>query len=502
MKKSIIEYFKDTAERYPENIAVSDEQSSYTYKEIAEISGCIATEIAKTGIHKKPVVILSKRDIKLPAAMLGVLSSGNFYVVLDYESPSNRIEKILNTLSPAAIIYEKELENNIISIDTGIRKLCFEDITEKHIFKQELIDFLQQEISSSDIAYILFTSGSTGTPKGAVVTHMNVICYISWFIKCFGIDNTTKFGSQTSLYFSMSVSDFYGSIFTGATYNIIPKEYFTFPAKLISFLDERKINTLYWVPTAMGLVAKFDLFRYSLPHYLQKVMFAGEVMPCKYLNYWKKYLPDVLYANLFGPTETTDICAYYKIDRNFSDSDILPIGFACDDCELIIINENGKPAQTGELGELYVKSSFVVKGYFRNKEKTEEAFIQNPLHNDYPDIVYKTGDLVHKNEKGELIYSGRKDFQIKHLGYRIELSEIESVLNTIDKVELTVCFYDKNSDSILLAYESLKKSDEDIKDAAEHMLPYYMRPTKFMRFSVFPKNQNGKIDRKEILKKF
>lgn len=499
MKKTIIDYFESTAQQYPQHIAVADIETQLTYEQLRATARNVACQIAAYNIRKKPIALFMKRGTSLPAAMMSVLYSGNFYVVLDFESPRQRIEKILNTLSPAMIIYEPEFQEVVESFDDSIFKFNFEDALKTDLHNDEIIAAIQSGTTSSDPAYALFTSGSTGVPKGALLTHLNVISYIHWFVNCFQINSDTVFGSQTSLYFSMSVSDFYGSMFTGAAYHIIPKTYFAFPAKLISFMDQRKINTIYWVPSALGIVAKFDLFKYCLPKTLKTVLFAGEVMPVKYLNYWKKHLPDVLYANLFGPTETTDICSYYIVDRDFEETQSLPIGIACDNCDLFLIDSDGNEVLDQAVGELYVGGPFVASGYYCNPEKTGEAFVQNPLHHNYPDTVYRTGDLVHRNQFGELEYVGRKDFQIKHLGYRIEPSEIEAALNAVDHVELTVCVYDAQTDRLLLAYESADDLDSQLDEAAQASLPHYMRPSVFKRFDTFPKNANGKIDRKEIL---
>lgn len=499
MKKTIIEYFETTAKTYPQNVAVADLDNQLTYQQLRTMARNVACQIAAHNIRHKPIALFLKRGTSLPAAMMSVLYSGNFYVVLDFESPRQRIEKILDTLSPAMIIYESEFQDIVDCFDDSICKFNFENALEADLHDDKILEDIQRTATSSDPAYALFTSGSTGVPKGALLTHMNVISYIHWFTDCFHINSDTIFGSQTSLYFSMSVSDFYGSMFTGATYQIIPKTYFAFPAKLVSFMDQRNINTIYWVPSALGIAAKFDLFKYCLPKTLTTVLFAGEVMPVKYLNYWRKYLPDVLYANLFGPTETTDICSYYIVDRDFEQTQSLPIGIACDNCKLFLIDQDGKEVLDHAVGELYVGGPFVASGYFCNPSKTNEAFVQNPLHSNYPEIVYRTGDLVHRNEYGELEYVGRKDFQIKHLGYRIELSEIEAALNSAEHVELTICVYDAQADRLLLAYESQYDLDSQLNEVAQAALPHYMRPSEFKRFDAFPKNANGKIDRKEIL---
>ena len=253
----------------------------------------------------------------------------------------------------------------------------------------------------------------------------------------------------------MSVTDLFSTVKCGGTYNIIPKEYFSFPVKLIEYINDRKINTLYWVPSALGIAFNWNLFEYIAPQYIQTVLFAGEVMPSKYLNYWKKYLPHCTFANLFGPTETTDICTFYVVDRDFSDDEAIPIGRSCDNCDVMLIKDDGTPALPGEEGEMMVRGSFLADGYYNDDKKTVSAFIQNPLNDKYPEKVYRTGDIARLNEKGEFIYINRRDFQIKRMGYRIELGEIETAANSLCGVISAAAVYEQKKEKIILIYEGI-----------------------------------------------
>lgn len=499
MNKTILDFFEDTVSSFPQNTAMGDKDNEITYKTLQEKAQRVGTAIANNGFLRKPVAILMERSKNVPMAMLGALYSGNFYVVLDPDSPYERIEKIMDILSPVAIIYEAKFNGIIDRFNDEVVKINFEDSKIMQI-DDGLLRNIRTQMLSTDPAYSIFTSGSTGNPKGALLTHLNVISYIDWFITCFDIDEQTVFGSQTPLYFSMSVTDMFASIFTGSAYQMIPKEYFAFPVKLIEFMNKRKIDVIYWVPTALGIVAKLDLFKYCKPDYLEKVLFAGEVMPIKYLNYWKKHFPDLIYANLFGPTETTDICSYYIVNREFKETETLPIGNACSNCNLFVVDEKGNQVSGEAVGELHVSGPFIARGYFGNREKTREAFIQNPLHDEYPQTVYKTGDLVRQNKYGELEYLGRKDFQIKHMGYRIEMGEIEAAFGAVDEIDLAVSIYDMENDKIILAYEGDEQLANILEAAATKSLPQYMRPCEYKAFDVFPKNANGKIDRKQLKK--
>ena len=233
---------------------------------------------------------------------------------------------------------------------------------------------------------------------------------------------------------------------------------------------------------------------------MNTVLFAGEVMPTKQLNYWIKSLDNVKFANLFGPTEATDICTFYVVDREFSDTDSLPIGKHCDNCNVFILKEDGTEASVDEEGELYVRSSFVASGYYDNPEKTRAAFVQNPLNPYYPEIVYKTGDLVKMNERGEILYISRIDFQIKRSGYRIELGEIEAAANGHERIKGCACVYDKDSEKILLFYEGKKSDKDSVYEQVQNNVPVYMLPDEVIRIKELPKNANGKIDRIQLLK--
>lgn len=495
--KTILDIFKENSVKFRDKLLFRDDKTEITYGDFYAKSCEMACGLSDIGL-KKPIAVFDNRNVNTLLAMFAVIRSGNFYVVIDSKSPADRIQKIFDILKPEAVIYENEnaeLLNQLVNIADN--KFEIEKL-KKSCLNQEFLNNVDEKIISTDPVYVLFTSGSTGMPKGTVVSHQNVISYMGWFTKQFDIDENTIFGNQTPFYFSMSVSDMFATIFTGATFNVIPKMYFSFPIQLINFMNERKINTIYWVPSAISIVANLKLFDYVKPEFLKKVLFAGEVMPNKQLNYWRKHLKDVMFANLFGPTETTDICTFYVVNREFKDDESLPIGIHCDNLDTFIIDEKGNEiTRKDEIGELYVRGAFVAYGYYDNPDKTANAFVQNPLQNHYPEIVYKTGDLVKINKFGEYEYAGRKDFQIKHMGYRIELGEIETNTSSLDGVDICACTYDSEKDLIIMFYQG-KIKQEDLLIKIKDKVPNYMVPNKIIKLKQMPYNQNGKIDRNHL----
>ena len=501
MIKVITDYLEKTVEKYPNKLAFADKKRETTYEELQSNAKKIGTKIIKNNYgNNKPIAIYLDKEVECVESMLGVVYSGNFYTVLDSKSPKERIDLILNTLNPKAIITNSKCISKVKELLTGDTEIIIYEECMEETEKTELLKTTREKIIDTNPMYILFTSGSTGVPKGTVVSHRAVITYSNWVVDTFDISNETIFGSQTPFYFSMSITDVFSTIITGATFYIIPKMYFSFPIKLLEFLNEKKVNTIYWVPSALCIVANFGTLEEIKLEYLKKVMFAGEVMPVKQLNMWIEKLPsDVMFANLYGPTETTDICTYYVVDRKFDNLETLPIGKHCDNCDVLIIKDDGTEAKDGEQGELCVRGSFLAQGYYKNPIQTQKAFIQNPLNDKYPEIIYKTGDIVKYNDKGELIYLSRKDFQIKHMGYRIELGEIENRINNIEGITTSVGIYDTEKSKIILFYKGTLEEVE-LLNSAKAKLPNYMVPNEVRKMDKIPYNANGKLDR-ALLKK-
>lgn len=499
--KNVLEFFEATVERVPNKVAFTDLNRESTFAKTSENAKKIGTALSQFG-KRRAVAVMIDKTCNCIDSMLGVMYAGDYYIVVDVHSPADRIENILMTLDKPIIVADADSEELAKELRGDNELIIYEDAI-KGTACQATLDLIRSSMIDMDVAYILFTSGSTGMPKGTVISHRALISYISWVTDEFNFDETTVFGSQTPLYFSMSVTDFYSTVKCGCTYHIIPKQHFSFPLNLIDFINNKKINTIYWVPTAISALANWKVFDIVKPKCLKKVLFAGEVMPIKQLNYWINNLDkSITYANLFGPTETTDICTFYVVNREFDDADNLPIGTHCDNCDVFIIKEDGTEAEVGEEGELFVRTTFMAEGYYNNPEKTAEAFVQNPLNKSFPERVYRTGDIVKTNELGEIIYISRRDFQIKRSGYRIELGEIEASANSINKVKSCACVYQKETDILALIYEGGPKDTSVVVEMVRNKVPPYMVPDKFIRIKEMPKNANGKIDRKALTNNF
>ena len=500
--KNVLEYLENSAEKYPDKVIFFDEKNSITYIEFVEYAKKIGSRISDIVSNHtgKPIVVYIDRCIESIEAFMGVVYSGNFYVPIDNSLPEQRKKLIIETLNPIMIICLDEEQMESIQ-DT--RNILLKDLKDASIHTKTLEIIADNQIDT-DPLYAIFTSGSTGVPKGVVVSHRSVLDLIDNFAAVFHFNCENVWGNQAPFDFDVSVKDIYSTMKAGGTMSVIPRKLFSMPLKLVEYLNENRIDIAIWATSALVIIANFKTFDKILPKYLKQVMFSGEVMPNKVLNYWRAHLKNIQYVNLYGPTEITCNCTYYIVDRDFADEDSLPIGKKFKNTDVILLDgERKKEVSKGETGELCVRGSSLALGYYNNQEKTTEAFIQNPLNSHYPELIYCTGDLAKYNEHDELIFLSRRDFQIKHMGHRIELGEIEVAVNAMPFIEMAVCIYDSEEEKIVLFYQADKECRKEIVLALAQVLPKYMWPNKFVRYEKLPLNKNNKIDRiklKETLK--
>jgi amino acid adenylation domain-containing protein len=500
MQINVTQYLDRTAKLFPDKTAIDDTKKSLSFSQLKQHARFVASKLIELGLTNKPVPVFTQKGCDAVVGFAAINYSGNFYVPIDIKSPESRIKNIFDSLDSKVVLTNKANSDKLKSFYEG-EILCIDNIVPETSNLQSIIDPVLANVIDTDPVYSIFTSGSTGNPKGVVISHRGVIDYIDWAISTFDIDENTVIANQAPFYFDNSTLDLYLMFATGAKLLIVPEEYYAFPARLMDLLNQEQVTFVFWVPFVLINIANFKLLEQKKPEYLKKILFAGEVMPNKHLNYWRKHLPDSLYANLYGPTEITVDCTYYIVDREFSDEESLPIGKPCRNSGVLILNADDKEAKVNEEGELCVRGSSIALGYYNDPEKTKKVFVQNPLNPNYPELIYRTGDVVYKNERDEIIYVGRKDFQIKHNGYRIELGEIENAILGTGLVKTACAVYDKENKEIVMFYQS--DNELNIGEFRKRILQFiskYMVPTKYHRLEELPLSANGKIDRLKLNK--
>ena len=486
MQVNVLEYLeKGALASCPDKVAVIDNGASYTFAEIADRARSFAAGlIARNDVVSRPVAVYLPKGVETIIADLGILYSGNVYCNLDTKSPLARTKAILQNIDPVAIITNAGSAAALSDLDGGPERIVLigEPTTGDAPYAEDDLLRRRERVLDTDPLCIINTSGSTGVPKGVVMNHRSVIDFMDCVMETLGLDGSEIIGSLSPFYFDIYTLELFLALAKGATIVIIPEDAGAFPARLAQFVAEQKINFVFWVPTIMVNMANQDTLAGEADlSCLRKVLFAGEVFPTKHLNYWRRHLPGARFTNLYGPIEITVDCTYFAVDREFDDDEPIPIGFPFRNTEILILNDDNQAAGENEQGELCVRGSSLALGYWNDPEKTAAAFVQNPLNTLYPELIYRTGDRVYKNERGEIMFVGRKDFQIKHLGYRIELGEIEHAIVSCGLVRNACVLYHKERKEITLFYEA----DEELAPATARRnlaekLPKYMLPTVFV----------------------
>lgn len=493
---NITQYFDQTAALHPGRIAVRDGEREITFKQLHERILAGAYEISKKlgGRTGQVVGVFLPKSLETVISDLAILYSGNAYMNLDIKNPEQRIRSILDQTRPALLIAENGAAQ-------------FGDAVSVHALKKSAISLESQEdvlairkrCIDTDLLCLINTSGSTGIPKAVALNHRSFIDFTEAVRDAALAGGNEIIGSLSPAVFDIFSFELCMMMAYGSSLVILPDSAAAFPARLLEMLQKHAVSFIFWVPTIMVNIANLELLgQIPLPA-LKTIWFAGEVFPTAKFNYWRRQLPQATFANFYGPIEITLDCLYYLADEPLPDDMPIPIGKPFSNTAVMVLDDDNQLIDSGKPGmegELCVRGSSLAMGYYNNPEKTSAAFTQNPLNTAYPEVIYRTGDIVAWNENGDLVFRGRKDTLIKHSGYRIELGEIEHVAIATGLVANCCAMYDYADKSIVLVYEAPEHLPEiTLRKELINILPRYMVPTVYKHVQSMPRNANGKIDR-------
>ena len=513
---NVLDYLEHATEAYPERIALEDGNGTITYSEFRTYARKVGLFLMEKGFCRtnKPIGVWAGRDKYTLVLYMGILYSGNFYVPMDPEMKPEKKKSIVEQSGMDVILSTESVGDGYTlimeSVKDGKRKTL--SITGDETSVQNVATIEINNNSTNDSTntredtplYMVYTSGSTGVPKGVLKTHGAMIDYVEAFSSTYPYGEYEILGNQTPFFFDASAKDIYLALKNAATMVIIPTSFFSFPMKLVEYLNEKQVTIISWVPSALSLLTQLNVFADIKPTTLKKVFFVGEVFPMKQLNKWRKALPDLTYVNLYGSSEIAGICLYYEVKKEdvFEDTAVLPMGKPLCNCKIVLVHQENKQVITERniSGEIYLSSKALAKEYFGDKEKTENSFVVMDLDKTGERRYFKTGDVAFYNEEGDLVFTSRKDFQIKHMGHRIELGEIEVAASAIDYIIKCGCIYDNEKRRIVLYCECADPDIQapQIKAALTERLSSYMVPNRVVVTDKVPLNANGKIDRVEL----
>ncbi len=525
MKHLLQDYVRRQAEERPEAVALVMNEKRISYGQLEQASNQLARLLKAAGCKRGDrICFLMPKSPEAIISMLGILKADCLYVPIDSASPAARIAKIMEACDNRWILAAGSVANLLDELLAESRFRTFisvgwmerESPTGKNFRARFSLKDLQNhsgepldwQNSPQDPAHILFTSGSTGTPKGVVISHSNVIHFIEWATKYFGMSSSDRNSAHSPLHFDLSTFDIYGTFAAGGQLYLVPAELNLLPNKLAEFIRTNELTQWFSVPSVLGYMAKFDVVKFKDFPTLKRLLWCGEVFPTPALIYWMKRLPKMSFTNLYGPTETTIASSYYTVSQCPEDERApIPIGTGCDGEELLVLDGNLEPVQQGIIGDLYICGVGLSPGYWRDPEKTRAAFLPNPK--DPLDRIYKTGDLAKIGDDGLVYYIGRADSQIKSRGYRIELGEIEAALNALNCLEecAVVAINVNGFEGAAICCAHVSRPGTGITPAflrkeLAKLVPSYMFPARWKAFERLPKNANGKIDRPKLREEF
>ncbi len=490
MYQNLIQLFEATAKAHMDRTALADRDSSFTFAALRENARRLASHLLEAGLGGKTLAVLARHDLWTPLLFLGTLYAGSAYVPLDEEMPEEKRQKILSGSGAEAILYHgADFPGGFPVTEELLQGVCVQDA---------LLGQIEEKTDPNALAYLVYTSGSTGIPKGVAKSHGSILSYTQAFTSLYPFTEDTVLGNQTPFFFDASAKDLYLMAATGASIQIIPRELFSFPVKLMQWMDERKIDTISWVPSALSIVTQLNTFVEIKPQRLRRVFFVGEVFPMKQLNKWRSALPHIDYVNLYGSSEIAGVACFFPVEGEFADGDSLPIGKSLPNCTVRLVDKGQVITAPDTVGEIYIASPALALGYFGDEEKTAAAFQMLDLGDGSPRRYFATGDMARYDSRGRLVFAARRDFQIKHMGHRIELGEIETAAGALDEVQKCCCLYHREKQKIILFCQLSPGSaltGRDIRRLLKERLSDYMVPSKVQLMDELPLNPNGKIDR-------
>lgn len=499
LMKNVLEMLENTAARLPEAPAVTDMERTLTWSELLHTAQRVGSALAGKLSGNEPVAVCAEKSALTLAAQLGVVYAGGFYVPVSSDQPADRVKKILTRLKTQLVIAEESQIPAVRGAGFEGEILTISDMTAGNEEPdRESLRRIREHASPDDLLYGIFTSGSTGEPKCVSVSHRSVIDFISHFTEIFQITERDRIGNQAPFDFDVSVKDIYSCLLTGAELVIIDRRLFSMPAKLIDYLNEKKVTVLIWAVSALTTVTALKGLDYGVPEHARLIMFSGEAMPAGPFDEWRTALPETEFVNLYGPSEITCNCTYYRVGRDFEKGRQIPIGKPFPGRRIFLLDEHWHEiTEAGQTGEICVAGESVAAGYYNDPERTQKSFVQFAASDGSELRMYMTGDLAKYDEDGNLIFCGRKDFQIKLFGHRIELEEIEKAIAGTEGVSDSCCVFTPENSRITAFYTGTADAHA-IRETLVQEIPRYMLPRRFIRLESFPVTKNGKKDRNEL----
>lgn len=500
---TVLDLFHQVVRERRSSTSIVFEDRELTYHELDALANQFASALHNANVQPGQCVGLCiDRCPEAIAAMLGAFKIGAAFVPLDPEYPQDRIQHMLEDARIQVVITHDKAANKLAHVIDASLDLQWIDSSSLD-FAELPEAFASNQVSASDLAYIMYTSGSTGKPKGVEIEHQALATYCLADIEVYRLtaeDRTLQF---STLNFDIAIEEIFPPLLIGSTVVVRPRERADCANELSSIVQRYSITALhlataYWHEWVDLMLASQD----CVPGSLRLVIATGEKVSVEHYRRWLRLCHhDVLWCNAYGPTETTVTATVFKPGSDFDQSQ-MPIGQPLPGYESFVLDAEFQPVEIGETAELFIGGAALARGYHNRPELTAQAFVEVDLGELGVRRLYRTGDLVRSMPDGNIDFAGRVDHQIKLGSYRIEPGEIEVAINQhVAVLESLVCHEEVKGQKTLIAYVAVGENTVTVEQIAEFLrgaLPSYMVPVRYVLVPRFPKTVNGKVDRQAL----
>ncbi|MBR5345034.1 MAG: AMP-binding protein [Clostridia bacterium] len=492
MIQNMLEYLENSATRTPERIAFYDDRESLTYGQLRDKARRIGTRLAAATCPRRPIaLLLDARSIRNIPALYGALYAGCAYAPLDITMPPERLTLLLELMAPGAILADEKGEEAVRDCRLAeVPFFLYQEAVETAEDDQVLAR-IREQATPDDPMSILYTSGSTGIPKGSVSTQSNYLHWTPATIKMYTLTEDTVFGNQSPFFYANSVLDIFPPVALGAKVYLMPAGALTFPRKFVGCLQNEHVNLLCMTPSSFISVVNAGALEPSCVPELKWGIMSGESMPWPPLDVWMQASPNASWWHFYGSTEMFSV-AVGVVNPSYAQEPRLPVGKIFPQVEVLFLDEDGEPVPAGEPGEMFVNSPWVGAGYHRDPDRTAQSWVELGGK-----TYYRSGDLGYLRTDEQLMVLGRRDNQIKHMGYRMELGDVEAALDKVSEVAERCVFFDREADRIFCFYTGAV-DEKELMRALKDKLARYMVPDELVRLEAMPHTANMKVDRAKL----
>lgn len=509
---------ENSAKLFPNKEAFRCGSSTITFAELDTKTNQLAKHLVSSAVKKGDRVgVYMNRCIETAIAIYGIMKSGAAYVPLDFRAPHSRTEFLIKNCNIqflittdkqkkrlSKLIQEKSQLQQVIGFSENLE---VPSISWDAIFSLSLENYKRVKVLGKDLAYIMYTSGSTGSPKGIMHTHNSGLAYAKLSAKTYGLTSKDKVANHAPLHFDISTFGYFSAPLASATTVIVTDAHTKLPVSLAALISEEKISIWYSVPLALSQLWLSGVLNQHDFSSLRWVLYGGENFIIKHLKALMRCWSSAQFSNVYGPAEVNQ-CTYFNFDTNTPIGAYVPIGKVWENTDFKILDSNDNEVDRGESGQLVISSATMMLGYWNNKKLTEQSLFKEAIAPNLERTFYRTGDAVRQDENDNLIFLGRTDRQIKLRGYRIELDEIEAVLEQLDDVKEAAVFVlendkgDKTLTAVVLLMPHAKQEIDALMSHVKSKLPTYAVPHKIDVLDEFPRTGSGKIDLNKIKETF